>query len=154
VSGASALTGHLRVDSPSVVANVQKKLGIAVGNFRFDFLGLGAAALPATAQRAGQHLRGLAELRRAEEVDRAAEIGVVEDVEEIGARLTLTCACGTAIQNQTFLFRSGPDISTSSDGAILKILLCSGFLAICYRGLCDSWVEVEYARSTPFHQED
>jgi len=29
----------------------------------------------------------LAELRRAEEVDRAAEIGVIEDVEEIGARL-------------------------------------------------------------------
>src|SRR5260370_40575631 len=49
--------------------------------------GAGAAALPATAQRAGQHLRGLAELRRAEEVDRAAEIGVVEDVEEIGACL-------------------------------------------------------------------
>jgi DNA-binding NtrC family response regulator len=46
-----------------------------------------AAALPATAQRAGQHLRGLPELRRAEEVDRAAEIGVIEDVEEIGARL-------------------------------------------------------------------
>jgi hypothetical protein len=44
-----------------------------------------SAALPATAQRTGQHLRG--ELRRAEEVDRAAEIGVIEDVEEIGARL-------------------------------------------------------------------
>jgi len=29
----------------------------------------------------------LAELRRAEEVDRAAEIGVIEDVEEVGARL-------------------------------------------------------------------
>ena len=49
--------------------------------------GAEAAALPATAQRASQHLRGLAELRRAEVVDRAAEIGVIEDVEEIGARL-------------------------------------------------------------------
>jgi hypothetical protein len=29
----------------------------------------------------------LAELRRAEEVDRAVEIGVIEDVEEVGARL-------------------------------------------------------------------
>src|SRR5260370_2585234 len=46
-----------------------------------------AAALPATTQRAGQHLRGLAELRRAEEIDWAAEIGVIEDVEEVGARL-------------------------------------------------------------------
>ena len=46
-----------------------------------------AAALSATTQRASQHLRGLAELWRAEEVDRAAEIGVIEDVEEVGARL-------------------------------------------------------------------
>ena len=49
--------------------------------------GAEAATLPATAERAGQHLGGLAELRRAEEVDRAAEIGVIEDVEEIDARL-------------------------------------------------------------------
>src|SRR5215470_8701042 len=45
------------------------------------------AALPAAAQRTGQHLRGFAELRRAEKVDRAAEIGVVENIEEISARL-------------------------------------------------------------------
>src|SRR4029077_12149579 len=43
VSGASALIGHLRVDSPSVVSNVQKKPGITVGNLRFDLLGLGMA---------------------------------------------------------------------------------------------------------------
>jgi len=34
-----------------------------------------AAALSATTQRAGQHRRGLSELRRADEVYRAAEIG-------------------------------------------------------------------------------
>src|SRR5262249_37390637 len=46
-----------------------------------------ATALPAAAQRAGQHLRRLAELRGAEEVDWAAKVEVVEDIEEVGARL-------------------------------------------------------------------
>src|SRR5262249_47536411 len=46
-----------------------------------------AAALSPTAQRIGQHLRWLAKLRRAEKVDRAAEIGMIKDVEEVGARL-------------------------------------------------------------------
>jgi hypothetical protein len=36
-----------------------------------------AAALAAGAEVAGEHLGGLAELRRGEEVDRAAEIGVI-----------------------------------------------------------------------------
>ena len=46
-----------------------------------------AAALPPAAQRAGQHLRRLAELRRTEEVDRASQIGAVEDIKKINARL-------------------------------------------------------------------
>src|SRR3984957_10886694 len=43
VSGASALIGNLRIDSISVVSHVQQKLGIPVGNFRFDLLGLRVA---------------------------------------------------------------------------------------------------------------
>src|SRR6266403_1242068 len=50
VSGASALIGHLRVDSPSVVSNMQKKLGITVGNLRFDLL------RPGMAERVSQRL--------------------------------------------------------------------------------------------------
>ena len=46
-----------------------------------------AAGLAAGAERCSEHLGGLAEERRAHIVGRRAEIGVVEDVEEIGARL-------------------------------------------------------------------
>ncbi len=46
-----------------------------------------AAALAAAAQCAVQRLRRLPEQRRGEVVYRAAEVGVVEDVEEVGARL-------------------------------------------------------------------
>ena len=46
-----------------------------------------AAALAAAAQCAVQRLRRLPEQRRGEVVYRAAEVGVVEDVEDIGAGL-------------------------------------------------------------------
>src|SRR5215472_3804720 len=49
--------------------------------------GIEAAALPATAQGVGQHLRRLTELRRTQVIYGAAEIRVVEDIEEIGPRL-------------------------------------------------------------------
>jgi hypothetical protein len=46
-----------------------------------------AAVLAAASERGSKHLRRLAELRRAQVVDRAAEVGVVEDVEKIRPRL-------------------------------------------------------------------
>ena len=46
-----------------------------------------AAVLAAASERGSQHLRRLPELRRAQIVDGASEIGVVEDVEKIRARL-------------------------------------------------------------------
>ena len=45
-----------------------------------------AAALAAAAQIVVQRLRRMPEQRRSEVVDRAAKVGVVEDVEKIGAR--------------------------------------------------------------------
>src|SRR5229473_7208433 len=38
VSGTRALVGNLRINPTSVVSNMQKKLGITVGNLRFDLL--------------------------------------------------------------------------------------------------------------------
>src|SRR5215469_4948363 len=46
-----------------------------------------AAALAAAAQRVVEHLGRPPELRRAEVVDRDAEVRVIEDVEEISSRL-------------------------------------------------------------------
>ena len=46
-----------------------------------------AAGLAAGAERGSEHLGRLAEQRRGHVVDRGAEVGVVEDVEEVGARL-------------------------------------------------------------------
>jgi hypothetical protein len=46
-----------------------------------------AAALAAAAQGIVEHHRGLPELRRTELVDRAAEVRVIQDVEEIPSRL-------------------------------------------------------------------
>ena len=46
-----------------------------------------AAALAAAAQIAVQRLRRLPELRRGQVVDRVAKVRVIEDVEEVGARL-------------------------------------------------------------------
>jgi len=52
--------------------------------------GVEAAALATTAEIVVQHLRRLPELRRAQVVDRAAEVWVVEDVEALGAKRSPT----------------------------------------------------------------
>ena len=49
--------------------------------------GVEAAGLSAGAEVIVEHLRGLAELGRGHVVDRAAEVRVVEDVEEIASEL-------------------------------------------------------------------
>jgi hypothetical protein len=46
-----------------------------------------SAAAAARSRRCSQHLRRLPELRRSEVVDGASEIRMVEDIEEVGARL-------------------------------------------------------------------
>ena len=46
-----------------------------------------SAVLAAASERGSEHLRRLAEVRRGEVVDGASEIGVVEEVEEVGAGL-------------------------------------------------------------------
>src|SRR6266850_2151974 len=43
VSGTRSLIGNLRINPMSVVSNIQKKLGITVGNLRFDLLRSGMA---------------------------------------------------------------------------------------------------------------
>jgi hypothetical protein len=43
VSGTRSLIGNLRINPTPVVSNMQKKLGITVGNLRFDLLRSGMA---------------------------------------------------------------------------------------------------------------
>ena len=52
-----------------------------------------AAALATAAEVVVQHLRGLTELRRGQVVDRAAEVRLIEDVEEIASELKRKSFC-------------------------------------------------------------
>src|SRR5215471_16158536 len=70
-----------------------------------------AAALASASKRVIQHHRGFPELRRAQVVDRASEIGMVEDVEEIASRLKRHSFCESELAAQSDVPLGGAETS-------------------------------------------
>ena len=83
-----------------------------------------AAALAATAQIVVQHHRRLPELRGTEVVDRAAEIRVIENVEEIASRLKRNPFCEVELAAQRDIPLRGAE---SAQGIASKIALSRGW---------------------------
>ena len=82
-----------------------------------------AAALAAAAEVVVQHLRSLPELRRAQAVDWAAEVRVIQDVEEIASELQRNPFCKAELAAQGDISLRGTE---AAEGIASEIALRGG----------------------------